>query len=105
MIFTGKARLAEGVTSEKLYGILTVGLEINMDSEIIVDADCTLSTDVAKRFFKQIIVGYNVSKGLDPLMDAIKQRYHGDVAKALGAALRNGYREYENFVKKKSNKF
>ena len=97
MFFAGKARPAEGVTAEKLYGMVTVGLEIDMDTGEILDADCTLSTEVAKRFFNQIIIGYNLSQGMDPLLERIKARYHGDVGKALGAALKAIYRDYASF--------
>lgn len=94
IFFAGKARPSEGLTAEKLYGILTIGLEVDMENGVILDADCTLSTEVAKNFFKKIVVGYSFQKGIDPLLKILTDRYHGDVGRALGAALKNIYREY-----------
>lgn len=97
MFFSGKARPIEGITAEKLYGMVTVGLEIDMETGVIVDADCTLSTDVARNFFARIVTGYNLSLGLEPLLEKIRLRYHGEVVKAIGAALKNVYRDFNNY--------
>lgn len=97
VFFSGKARPIEGITVEKMYGILTVGVEVDMETGIILAGDCTLSTDVAKNFFSRIVTGYNLSKGIDPLLETIRIRYHGEVVKALGAALRSIYRDFNNY--------
>ncbi|MFZ7103092.1 MAG: DUF3870 domain-containing protein [Peptococcaceae bacterium] len=94
VFFAGKARPSEGLTAEKLYGVLTIGLEVDMEKGVILDADCTLSTEVAKKFFKKIVVGYSLEKGIDQLLKILADRYHGDVGRTLGAALKNIYREY-----------
>jgi len=93
-IFTGRARLGEGLTAEKLFGVLTVGLEVDMETGCILDADCTLSTEIARNFFKKIVLGYSLKNGIDPLLKKFQIRYYGEVSKALGAALKNIYREY-----------
>mgnify|MGYP000861809694 FL=1 len=97
VFFSGKARPIEGITVEKLYGILTVGVEVDMETGVILAGDCTLSTDVANSFFSRIVTGYNLSKGIDPLLETIRHRYHGEVVKALGAALRSIYRDFNNY--------
>lgn len=103
VFFSGKARPIEGITVEKMYGIMTVGLEVDMDTGIVLDGDCTLSTEVARSFFTKIVIGYDLSQGLGGLLETIRLRYHGEVMKALGAALRKIYRDYTNL--KQKNKY
>ena len=95
VFLSGKARLSEGITAEKIYGVLTVVCEVDLETGKIIDTDCTLSTDVAKNFFKRLVNGYSLKNGIDPLLEKLKQRYYGDVDRALGAALKNIYHDYQ----------
>jgi hypothetical protein len=101
IFFAGKARPGEGLTAEKLYGVLTIGLEVDMENGNILEADCTLSTEVAKKFFSKIVKGYSLENGIEPLLRNLNERYHGDVGRALGAALKNIFREYQDIKKKR----
>lgn len=96
VFITGRAKLAEGLTAQIVYGIITVGLMIDKKTGEIMDAEFTLSTEAAKKFLRQVVLGYSLNDGLEPLLNIIDQRYYGDANKAIKAALKDIYKHYLN---------
>jgi hypothetical protein len=88
IFITGYARIPEGITANQLYKVLGIGVEIDPKTEVIIDADCTLATAVGKSFFRRLVVGYDLSAGVEPLVQRFERRYHGSAQKAIIAALR-----------------
>ena len=88
IFFTAYARLPSNITAAKLYEVVAIGFEINPETDEIVASDCTLATQVARDFVTGLIVGYNLSNGIDGLTDRFEKRYHGSARKAIITALK-----------------
>lgn len=93
--FIAYARLSQSIPAGKLLDTVGVGLIINQTTGIIEDTSCTLLTDEAKVFLKQIIVGFNVHENpIEDLLEIITNRYHGMSQKAICVAVQSAYDRY-----------
>lgn len=87
IFITGYAKLPSGITAQELYSVVAVGLLVDITTGIIVEADCTLVTATAKRFFKESLMGVNVTN-YEEIEKIFNSRYFGSAKKALLSALR-----------------
>jgi len=93
--FISYARLSKAIPAGKLLDVVGVGLIINQSSGIIEDISCTLLTEEAKLFLKDIIIGFNLhTEPIDTLTDRIVLRYHGMSQKAVCVAIHDAYDRY-----------
>ncbi len=90
---TGYARLPQGITASELYTVIAIGLVIRMDSGEILETDCTLATDTARRFVRDLITGKNINN-LDEIIDEIRLSYFGHAKKAIVSALKMCHTKY-----------
>ncbi|TCO70754.1 DUF3870 domain-containing protein [Marinisporobacter balticus] len=94
--FISYAKLPENISAGKLHGVVGVGLIINTKTGIIEDAVSTLLTEEAKKFLKNIMVGFNVhDHNIDDLVHEVEYRFHGVSRKAVCVALKGAYEKYE----------
>lgn len=101
--FISYARLSHSIPAGKLFDLVGVGLIINKDSGEIIDTSCTLLTEEAKVFLKDIIIGFNVhQEPIERLQDRICQRYHGMSQKAICVAIQGAYDRYIQWKSKKT---
>lgn len=87
IFLTGYAKLPKGITATELYHVIAVGLIVDKETGIIVDADCSLVTRVAREFFKELVVGKNLND-YQALQTVFKEKYYGSAKKALISALK-----------------
>ncbi|MCH4891259.1 DUF3870 domain-containing protein [Acidaminobacter sp. JC074] len=93
--FIAYAKLSHNIPAGKMLETVGVGLIINRHTGVIEDTSCTLLTDEAKQFLKEIIVGFNLhNQPIDMLLDKIADRYHGFSQKAVCVAVNNAYERY-----------
>lgn len=104
IFITGYAKLPSNITAEKLYKVIAVGVEIDPHTGIIVDCDCTLATVVARSFFRKLVLGYNLSNGIEGLTKIFEIRYHGSARKAIVTGLRIMYEKWLAYLELKKNK-
>lgn len=104
--FISYAKLPSSIAAAKLLDVVGVGLVINHKTGIIEDVSCTLITDEAKRFLKDIMIGYNLHEnGVDALVDSIHLRFHGLSQKAICVAVKAAFERYETWKEEmKKNK-
>ena len=96
--FIAYAKLPSTIAAAKLLDVVGIGLVINYETGVIEDNSCTLITDEAKLFLKEIIKGHNLNdEGIDSLIDKINYRFHGMSQKAICVALRAAYEKYETW--------
>lgn len=88
IFITGYAKLPSSITAEKLYEIIAMGLEVDTETGKIIDADCTLATEVGKKFFRKLTIGYCLDDGIEELMDVFNKRYYGSARKAIITSLK-----------------
>ena len=59
---TGYAKLPTAITAEKLYQVIAIGLEVDPKTGEIIDGDCTLATELGRKFFKRAVIGHNIEQ-------------------------------------------
>lgn len=100
IFITGYAKLPTAITAEKLYEVIAIGVEVNPETGIIIDSDCTLATNVGRNFFKKLTKGYCLLQGIDPLIMTFEKRYYGSARKAITTALKIMYDKWLTFKEK-----
>ncbi len=97
VFFTGYAKLPRGITASELFEVVGVGMEIDVRTGTIVDAECTLATRLGRRFFRRLVVGRNIDTGLTALIGEIERRYQGSAQKAIITALKIICEKYRSY--------
>lgn len=96
--FISYAKLPSSIAAAKLLDVVGVGLVINVKTGIIEDTSCTLITDEAKKFLKDIIIGFNLHEyGVDRLVEEVQYRFHGLSQKAVCVAIKGAVERYETW--------
>ncbi|WP_432662764.1 DUF3870 domain-containing protein [Wukongibacter baidiensis] len=98
--FISYAKLPANTPAANLHGVVGFGLFIDVEKGVIVDTSCTLLTEEAKIFLKEIIIGHDVhSEGITPLIEKVKLKYHGYAQKAICVILKDTYNRYLEWKK------
>src|SRR5699024_6421665 len=93
IFITGYAKLPEGIPAEEIYKVISVELVVERSSSIILEAEATLSTSVAKNFAEELLVGQKLNQ-IEKVEDRFKNLYYGSTKKAILSSLRNCYKKY-----------
>lgn len=92
------AQLPENMSVTLAYKFVGIGFIIDYATGVIVDTSCTYLTPESRKFIKDMIVGYNLDqKGIEPLINKVKHRFHGPSQKSIGVVLKDNYNKYINF--------
>lgn len=97
ILFTGYAKLPSNITAGEMYNVIGVIVVIDMEREEIIEADCTLATELARRYASEAMLGYNLKNGIEPLLRRIDQIYQGSAKRAIITALRVIYDKYRSY--------
>lgn len=101
--FIAYARLSQSIPAGKMMEAVGVGIIINPETGVIEDTSCTLLTQEAKDFLKDIITGFNVHEApIENLIKKVSSRYHGMSQKAICVALNGAYERYTQWQKKQN---
>jgi hypothetical protein len=84
---TGYAKLPQGITASELYTVICVGILVDKETGIILDAECSLVTSLAKRVFKELVVNKNLND-IESIEAGFVKHYYGSAKKALISAMR-----------------
>ncbi|MGM9614884.1 MAG: DUF3870 domain-containing protein [Oscillospiraceae bacterium] len=88
VLFSGYARLPANTPAQKMYEELVLVAVVDMNTGVVHEADCTVATDLAKKFVCSLLVGYDMNRGIDPLMALAERRYQGHLRKALVSCIK-----------------
>ena len=83
--------------------IIGIMLEIDRKSHIIVDAECTFITSIAKSYFRKLIVGFNFRTDIDEIIASVEENFLIPSSHALVVALRTAYQRYVDMLDLKSD--
>lgn len=97
VFFSGYAKLPSGITANEMYKVIGVVIVVDMQTEKIVEADCTLATQVGRNFISHIMVGHSIANGIDLLLREIDDRYQGSAKKAIITSLKIINDKYRSF--------
>ncbi len=98
ILFSGYAKLPTGITASDISSVVGVMAVIDVEKGIIVEADCTLATELARRHVAAAIGGYSLHDGIEPLVQIIDRIYQGNAKRAIITALRIIYDKYRSFL-------
>jgi len=85
MFISGYAKLPQGITANKLYDVIAIGLLVDKETGKILDADCSLVTRVAQSFVRELLIGESLNN-FEKIEDKLKRQYFGSAKKALISA-------------------
>lgn len=97
VFFSAYAKLPLGITATEIYRVIGVVVVVDIETGTIMEADCTLATETARNFVRNIIAGFSMSKGIEPLLQIIDTRYQGGAKKAIITALKIIYDKYRSY--------
>lgn len=102
-MLSGYAKLPTNITAETVYETLAVAVLFDKRSGIILEAEASMVTNIARRFIAQLLVGYNLNDGPKELMENFEEYYHGNAKKALETAIRMIFSKYQDYVAEQKN--
>lgn len=88
VFLSGYAKLPDNTTAQKLYSHLVLVVTVEMPGGIIQDADCTMATELGRRFIRELLTGYDLHWGPEPLVELLNQTYYGHLRKALQTCIK-----------------
>ena len=88
LFFTGYAKLPAGITATEMFRVVGIGLEVEARTGEIIAADCTLVTEVGRRFFANLVEGRRLDEDFAILVNEVERRYYGNAQKAIITALK-----------------
>lgn len=97
IFISGYAKLPTGTTAEELYKVIALGIIVDKNTGIILDADCSLVTTVAKLHVHKLLVGKNILN-FEEIENEFKSRYYGPAKKALISAFKKCHIKYKQIL-------
>lgn len=98
--FVGYARLPDIVPAKQNNDKICVGLEVDMDSYIIIHASSTVLTDLGRSIVRSCIEGKNVLTEQDLVVNTLKRRFQGEARKAIIEAFLNAASSFKKYIEK-----
>lgn len=87
----------------EMYKHAGIVLEVDLQTHTIVGAEFTFVADLTKNFFRRLLVGYNLSNGIEQLIERIQLHYFAPSQQAVIVALQSAVQRYWDYQKKDSN--
>lgn len=97
VLFSGYAKLPAGITASEMYNVIGLVVTVDLKTDMILEADCTLATDLARKYVASLLCNQPLSAGVDVLIQNVDQFYHGSAKKAIITALRIIYDKYRTY--------
>jgi len=94
LFVTGYAKLPAGITAAELFKVVGLGLEVDAEHGGVLAAECTLATEVGRRFVARLLVGKSIDTDLAAMVRSIEGQYLGSAQKAIVTALRICHDKY-----------
>lgn len=88
----GKTSSDNAITST--FKIFFIGFVIDMETDEIVDLECSATIDITKRFVHDLFVGRSFAEYDAELVESIGKRYFGTSQKAIVIAYKDALKKY-----------
>jgi hypothetical protein len=99
ILVTSYAKAPQGTSMYEVYKHAGIVLEINRRTHEIVDADFTFIVDLTRDYFKRLVVGYDLSNGVEDLIEQIETHFWAPSTSSVVVALRAAYKRYLERIK------
>lgn len=104
VLITAYAKAPQNTSMYENYKYVGIVLEIHKESHIIINAEFTFVTNLAQDFFKRMIVGYDFSKDISPLIEEIANDYLAPSQQAVIVALKVAHQRYKDRLEVRKQK-
>jgi hypothetical protein len=93
----GDAKTSSNNPITQKYNAFFIGLVIDRDSGLIVDADCSTTIQLTEKFVKSLFLGKSMTD-TERVSKEIEARYFGSSQKALIVAFKNASIKYQQIT-------
>lgn len=100
VLITGQARPIKEDVINNVFQTLSLGLVIDRDTDIIIDANITAVMDVTRNFIRDILIGKNFVTEFEDINNEIRDRFHGLIQKPLIVSLKDARNRYRMILLK-----
>ncbi|MEH7086940.1 DUF3870 domain-containing protein [Neobacillus drentensis] len=94
VLVTAYAKAPQGSAMYEVYKHAGIILEIDPNTNLIINAEFTFLADLTKDFFRRMMVGYDLSKGIDDLIQRVEKHYFAPSTNSVIVALKAAYKRY-----------
>ena len=91
---TGVAKVAKDDPIASSYEVFFVGLVVDKNTCVIVDATCNTARDLTMDFIRSIVIGHNLETELNAMTTELRNRFFGLVRKPLLVALKDAHNRF-----------
>ena len=88
VFLSGYAKLPDHTTAQKLYTHLVLVATVELPQGTILDADCTMATQLGREFIRELLTGYDLHRGPGPAIEALNHTYYGHLRRALQTCIK-----------------
>lgn len=94
VLVTGYAKAPQGTAMYEIYKTSGIVLEIDIRTNVIVNAEFTFVTTLARDFLSRLIVNYDLTNGLEDLIRRIEAHYYTPSTNSVIVAVKAAYTRY-----------
>ncbi|MGG1678528.1 DUF3870 domain-containing protein [Neobacillus sp. NRS-1170] len=94
VLVTAYAKAPQGSAMYEAYKHTGIILEINPTTNVIINVEFTFLADLTKDFFSRMMVGYDLSNGIDELINRVEKHYFAPSTNSVIVALKAAYKRY-----------
>jgi hypothetical protein len=94
VLVTAYAKAPQGSAMYEVYKHAGIILEIDPNTNLIINAELTFLADLTKDFFSRMLVGYDLSNGIDELIKKVEKHYFAPSTNSVVVALKAAYKRY-----------
>ncbi|HWR60405.1 MAG TPA: DUF3870 domain-containing protein [Clostridia bacterium] len=91
---TGTAKISGNDPISDIFETFFIGIILDRDTGRIVDVTCNMVRDVTSDFIKSLMLGYDLVRDEESIIDEIRDRFHGIAQKAVIAAFKDARNRY-----------
>jgi len=97
-VFVGHAKPPANTVSGQMYTILSVVCEVDMDTGVIVAAEFTVATALARDYLNRLMSGRNLATEEDAIVAEIERCYFSGTQKAIIQCFRDMAKRFHGQV-------
>lgn len=101
IFLAGHGKLPQGMAAKGPFDHMAIVVEVDEKYGVILNAQCTLVTDLAKNVVADILKGHSLRDGVEDIISEIKKVYHGAARNAIIASLKDLGRVYQKYQEQK----
>ena len=91
---TGVSKLAQGDPIASMYDVFFLSAIVDLKTDIIVVVTCITAGEMTRDFIRSILIGENLSSGVEDMVQKLRGRFFGLVQKPLIVALKDAHNRY-----------